>query len=50
MLASLGFDALKGTLHRQSAQLPDCRKKGPNTRYASRDAALGACRDIAAVV
>jgi hypothetical protein len=42
MIAPLGFDALKDTLHRQIAHLPDYRKKGPNTRYAIRDAALGA--------
>ena len=42
MIAPLGFDALKDTLHRQIAQLPDQRIQGPNTRYAIRDAALGA--------
>jgi hypothetical protein len=42
MIAPLGFDALKDILHRQIAQLPDHRTKGPNTRYAIRDAALGA--------
>ena len=39
---SLGFEALKGILHRRIAQLPDHRTKGPNTRYAIQDAALGA--------
>ena len=38
----LDFDALKGILHRYTAQLPDYRKAGPNTRYAIQDAALGA--------
>jgi hypothetical protein len=38
----LGFEALKGILHRRIAQLPDHRTKGPNTRYAIQDAALGA--------
>ena len=38
----LGFEALKGILHRRIAQLPDHRTKGPNTRYALHDAALGA--------
>jgi hypothetical protein len=38
----LGFEALKGLLHRRIAQLPDHRTKGPNTRYAIQDAALGA--------
>ena len=38
----LGFEALKGILHRRIAQLPDHRTKGPNTRYAIHDAALGA--------
>jgi hypothetical protein len=37
-----GFEALKGILHRRIAQLPDHRTKGPNTRYAIQDAALGA--------
>jgi hypothetical protein len=30
----LGFDALKGILHRRIAQLPDQRHQGPNTRDA----------------
>ena len=38
----LDFDALKGILHQHTAQLPDYRKAGPNTRYAIQDAALGA--------
>jgi hypothetical protein len=38
----LGFEALKGILHRRIAQWPDHRTKGPNTRYAIQDAALGA--------
>jgi hypothetical protein len=38
----LGFEALKGILHRRIAQLPDHRTKGPNTRYAIQDAAVGA--------
>jgi hypothetical protein len=42
MTHPLGFDALKGILHRRIASLPDYRKKGPNTRYAIQDAALGA--------
>ena len=42
MTNPLGFDALKGILHQRIAQLPDHRKKGPNTRYAVQDAALGA--------
>jgi len=42
MTPPLGFDVLKGILHRRTAQLPDHRKKGPNTRYAIQDAALGA--------
>jgi hypothetical protein len=42
MTNPLGFDALKGILHRQIAHLPDHRNKGPNTRYAIQDAALGA--------
>ncbi len=43
MTTPLGFDVLKGILHRQTAQLPDYRQEGPNTRYAIHDAALGAC-------
>jgi hypothetical protein len=42
MTTPLGFDALKGLLHRRIAHLPDHRKTSPNTRYAIRDAALGA--------
>jgi hypothetical protein len=42
MTHPLGFDALKGILRRRIAQLPDHRHKGPNTRYAIQDAALGA--------
>src|SRR5437667_6218852 len=42
MTTPLGFDVLKGILHRRTAQLPDHRKEGPNTRYAIQDAALGA--------
>jgi hypothetical protein len=42
MTTPLGFDALKGILHRRIAQLPDQRKEGPNTRYAIQDAAVGA--------
>jgi hypothetical protein len=42
MTPPLGFDVLKGILHRRIAQLPDHRKKGPNTQYAIQDAALGA--------
>ena len=42
MQTALGFDVLKDILHRQTAQLPDSRKEGPNTRYAIQDAALGA--------
>ena len=29
MIAPVGFDALKATLHRQVAQLPDHQTKGP---------------------
>jgi len=42
MTHPLDFDALKGILHRQIAQLPDHRQQGPNTRYAIQDAAWGA--------
>jgi hypothetical protein len=42
MTHPLGFDVLKGILHRRIASLPDYRQKGPNTRYAIQDAALGA--------
>ena len=42
MTTPFGFDVLKGILHRRTAQLPDHRKEGPNTRYAIQDAALGA--------
>jgi hypothetical protein len=42
MTTPLGFDVLKGILHRRIAQLPEHRKEGPNSRYAIQDAALGA--------
>ena len=42
MTNPLSFDVLKGILYRQIAPLPDHRQKGPNTRYAIQDAALGA--------
>jgi hypothetical protein len=42
MTHPLGFDALKGILRQRIAQVPDHRHKGPNTRYAIQDAALGA--------
>ena len=42
MTIPLGFDALKGILHRRIDALPDHRKPGPNTRYRVQDAALGA--------
>lgn len=42
MTNPLGFEALKGILHRRMAQLPDHRKQGPNTRYTIQDAAWGA--------
>jgi hypothetical protein len=42
MTTPLGFDALKGILHRRIEALPDHRKPGPNTRYRIQDAALGA--------
>jgi hypothetical protein len=42
MTNPVGFEALKGILHGQIAHLPDHRNKGPNTRYAIQDAALGA--------
>ena len=42
MIHPLGFEALKGILHRRITQWPDHRTKGPNTRYAIPDAALGA--------
>ncbi len=42
MTNPLGFDALKGILHRRIVSLPDHRKKGPNTRYTIQEAALGA--------
>jgi hypothetical protein len=42
MTNPLGFDVLRGILHRRIAQLPDHRKKGPNTRYTIQEAALGA--------
>src|SRR5438093_13548110 len=41
MTNPLGFDALKGILQGRIDQLPDHRKKGPNTRYSVEDAALG---------
>jgi len=42
MTHPLGFDVLKGILHRRIAPLPEHRTEGPNTRYAISDAALGA--------
>ena len=42
MPTPLGFDVLKGILHRRLAHFPDHRQQGPNTRYAIHDAALGA--------
>src|SRR5262249_21616949 len=42
MTHPLGFEALKGLLHRRLAQLPDHRKHGPNTQYSIHDAALSA--------
>jgi hypothetical protein len=42
MPTPLGFDALKGILHRRIVHLPDHRKASPNTQYAIHDAALGA--------
>jgi hypothetical protein len=42
----LGFDVLKGILHRRIAPLPDYRQKGPNTRYTIPDAALGASLNL----
>jgi len=42
MTTPLGFDVLKGILHRRTAHLPDHRKEGPNTRYPIQAAALGA--------
>jgi hypothetical protein len=42
MTPPLGFDALKGILHRRIAHLPDHRKASPNTHYVIHDAALGA--------
>ena len=42
MTTPLDFEVLKGILHRRTAQLPDHRQEGPNTRYAIQDAALGA--------
>jgi hypothetical protein len=42
MTTPLGFETLKGLLHRRFAHLPDQRKESPNTRYAIHDAALGA--------
>jgi hypothetical protein len=42
MTTPLGFEALKGILHRRLAHLPDHRKASPNTQYTIHDAALGA--------
>lgn len=42
MTNPLGFDDLQALLHRWLAQLPEHRQPGPNTSYASTDAALGA--------
>src|SRR5262247_1786789 len=42
MTIPLGFDTLKGILHRRIAHLPDHRKASPNTQYAIHKAALGA--------
>jgi hypothetical protein len=42
MTPPLGFDLLKDILQRRLHQLPDHRKKSPNTQYAIQDAALGA--------
>jgi hypothetical protein len=42
MTNPLDFEVLKGILHRRTAQWPDHRQEGPNTRYAIHDAALGA--------
>jgi hypothetical protein len=42
MTTPLGFDALKGILHRRMTHLPAHRKASPNTQYAIHDAALGA--------
>lgn len=42
MTNPFGFDALKAILQRRVTQLPDHRKKGPNTRYSIPDAALSA--------
>jgi len=42
MTTPLGFDDLKGILHRRIEQLPDHRQSGPNTRYRIQDAAWGA--------
>ena len=42
MTNPLGFDTLKGLLHRRIAPLPDHRKRGPNTRDTIQDTALGA--------
>lgn len=41
-MEGLAFDHLVQALHQQLASLPDYRK-GKNTRYAIKDAALGAC-------
>jgi len=42
MTTPVGFDALKGILHRRIAYLPDHRKASPNTQYAIVDGVLGA--------
>ena len=42
MTNPLSFDDLQSILHQRIDQLPDHRKKGPNTRYSVQDAALGA--------
>src|SRR5262247_1530467 len=42
MTIPLGFDILKGILHRRIAHLPDHRKASPNTQYAIHKATLGA--------
>jgi hypothetical protein len=42
MTHPLSFDDLQGIIHRHIDALPDCRKKGPNTRYGIQDAARGA--------
>ncbi len=42
MTTPLGFDALKGILHRRIAPCPAHRHQGPNTRYTIHEAAFGA--------